>query len=360
MAKFRKSQKIFFLPAAAGLLGTATSAIFAGSSLVGMKQGKESNALMAQQNEEMERANREQQKIEQARLEQEKKWQEQQLKLQKKALKRGINPFGQVLNTQGQPTTPAQMDSLPPPPIAQANYSNPRNEEQQKEYSVFSFAKDMGTLAIRNRGVFVNGALAGMATTAGVYTVDKAIREDKKSSKKTNKDDSREVKVFSGKKISFKAPVFSFALGAAAPAISYAAEKKIEKDMLQDTVQEYEDEDKSTKSSPKFREKTFAASPNKALNAISILAGGGGAKGVRNLGIQISAIGKKSGNRATKKLGKAILDNPNTSMLLSIPGGVAVLSGTFTLGDKAATKIAKTLDPDAFGYIESKDEEVEQ
>ena len=70
MIRYRKSQKIFFLPAAAGLLGTATSAIFAGSSLVGMKQGKQSNELMAQQNEEMERANREQQRIEEQRLEQ--------------------------------------------------------------------------------------------------------------------------------------------------------------------------------------------------------------------------------------------------------------------------------------------------
>ena len=362
MAKFRKSQKIFFLPAAAGLLGSATSAIFAGSSLVGMKQGKESNALMAQQNAEMERANREQQKIEQARLEQEKKWQEQQLKLQKKALKQGVNPFGQVLNTQGQPTTPPQMDSLPPPPIAQANYSNPGNgEEQQREYSVFSFAKDLGTLAMRNRGVFINGTLAGMATTAGVYTVDKAIRKDQKSSKKTKEDkEDREEKTFSRKKISFKAPVFSFALGAAAPAISYAAEKKIERDMLQDTTEDYRGEDEERKPVPKFREKSFAAVPNKALNAISILAGGGGAKGVRNLGIQISAIGKKSGNKATKKLGKAILDNPNTSMILSIPGGMAILGGTFTLGDKAATKIAKTLDSDAFGYVESKEEEIEQ
>jgi hypothetical protein len=361
MAKFRKSQKIFFLPAAANLLGTATSAIFAGSSLVGMKQGKESNELMAQQNAEMERANREQQKIEQARLEQEKKWQEQQLKLQKKALKQGVNPFGQVLNTQGQPTTPPQMDSLPPPPIAQANYSNLGNEEQQKEYSVFSFAKDLGTLAMRNRGIFINGALAGMATTAGVYTVDKAIRENQKSSKKTKEDkEDREEKIFSRKKISFKAPVFSFALGAAAPAISYAAEKKIERDMLQDTTRDYREEDEERKSVPKFKEKSFAAVPNKTLNAISILAGGGGAKGVRNLGIQISAIGKKSGNKATKKLGKAILDNPNTSMILSIPGGMAILGGTFALGDKAATKIAKTLDPDAFGYVESKDEEIEQ
>ena len=76
MIRYRKSQKIFFLPAAAGILGHATSAIFAGSSLVGMKQGKQSNELMAQQNAEMERANREQQKIEQQRLEQERKWQE--------------------------------------------------------------------------------------------------------------------------------------------------------------------------------------------------------------------------------------------------------------------------------------------
>lgn len=357
MTKYRLSQKNFFL-------GTATSLLFAGSSIAGIGQGRKSNQLMAEQNAEMERANREQQKIEQQRIEQEKKWQEQQLKLQKKALKQGINPFGQVLNTQGQPTTPIQMDSAPPPPIAQMNYSDSR----QKDFSVFSFAKDMSLLASRNRGLLVNGVLAGAATSAGVYTVDKAIREDKKrrgigesydEDREESLDKRVEEKSFSRRrKISMKAPIFSFALGVAAPAVSYAAEKKLEKDMLNDTIPSQE----NPGSSPKFREKSFAiplSATGKVLNAVSIMAGGGGAKGMRRLGIQISAIGKKSGNKATKKLGQAILKNPNASMALSIPGGLAVFGGTFALGDKVATKIAKKLDPKAFKYVESKEKEID-
>lgn len=361
MINYRLSQKNFFFPAAAaGLLSNATSAIFAGSSLVGMKQGKRSNELMAEQNAEMERANREQQKIEQQRIEQEKKWQEQQLKLQKKALKQGINPFGQVLNTQGQPTTPVQMDSAPPPPIAQMNYS----DSKQKDFSIFSFTKDMALLASRNRGVLMNGVLAGAATSAGVYTVDKAIRKDKKrrgieEDYEDSKEEKTEERTFSRRRrISMKTPVFSFALGAAAPAISYAAERRLEKDMLNDTIPSSE----IPSNSPKFREKAFAiplSTTGKILNAVSIMTGGGGAKGMRRLGIQISAIGKKSGNKATKKLGQAILKNPNASMALSIPGGLAVFGGTFALGDKVATKIAKKLDPKAFKYVESKEKEVE-
>lgn len=352
MINYRLSQKNFFL-------GTATSLLFAGSSIAGIGQGRKSNQLMAEQNAEMERANREQQKIEQQRIEQEKKWQEQQLKLQKKALKQGINPFGQVLNTQGQPTTPIQMDSAPPPPIAQMNYSDSR----QKDFSVFSFAKDMSLLASRNRGLLVNGVLAGASTSAGVYVVDRAIRKDKKRREETYKseyDQDPHEKSFSNRRrISLKTPVFSFALGAAAPAISYAAERKLEEDMVNDTIPASNGEKSS---SPKFKEKSFAIPLNttgKILNTISIMSGGGGAKGMRRLGIQISAIGKKSGNKATKKLGQAILNNPNTSMALSIPGGLAILGGTFKVGDKIVTKIAKKADPDAFSYIESKEKEIE-
>lgn len=357
MIRYRKSQKEFALPllaAAGGLMNVG----FLGSSVAGMFQGAKGNRLMQAQNDEMERANREQQKIEQQRIEQEKKWQEQQLKLQKKALKQGINPFGQVLNTQGQPTTPVQMDSAPPPPIAQMNYS----DSKQKDFSIFSFAKDMSLLASRNRGLLVNGVLAGAATTAGVYTADKIIRDDKeKRENKGDVDDDQNVKERSfskRRKISLKTPIFSFALGAAAPAISYTAERKLEEDMIKDTTTLPHE----VSNFPRFREKSFAVPLNatgKVLNAVSIVAGGGGAKGMRKLGIQISAIGKKSGNKATKKLGQAILNNPNASMALSIPGGLAILGGTFTIGDKVATKIAKKVDSEAFNYIESKNEEID-
>lgn len=376
MIRYRKSQKEFAFPLIGaalkggkllGGLERAQGLIFTGSSVAGMFQGAKGNKMMQQQNAEMERANRAQQKIEQQRLEQEKKWQEQQLKLQKQALKKGVNPFGDssiLNNTTGTPTTPLQ----PPPPIAQGNFSKNDLEEKQKDFSVFSFAKDMALLASRNRGLMINGVLAGAATTAGVYSVDRAIREDKKRKDEkfidngepsSNRNDYNKFteKSFSRRRVSLKAPVFSFALGAAAPAISYATEKKLEKEMLNDTTISHEDS-----ISPKFKEKSFAAplsATGKVLNAVSIMAGGGGAKGMRRLGIQISAIGKKSGNKATKKLGEAILKNPNTSMALSIPGGLAILGGTFTIGDKIATKIAKEVDPDAFKYVESKEKEVE-
>ena len=388
MIRYRKSQKEFALPlmaAAGGLMNIG----FLGSSVAGMIQGSKGNKLMQEQNAEMERANREQQKIEEQRLEQEKKWQEQQLKLQKKALKQGVNPFGDssiLNNTTGTPTTPLQ----PPPPIAQGNFSKIDGEEQ-REYSVFSFAKDMALLATRNKGVFINGIMAGAATSAGVAVADKAVRRDKESreddAKKKEKSSSPETnseRTYSRTKVSFKGPIFSFALGASAPLISYAVEKKISNDVVNDTIVEDSEEDnsetkdkKNSQRTPKYKEKTYAVpvvaarvagtaikagktvkKTSKVLNALSIISGGGGAKGMRNLGIQLSAIGKKSGNKATKKLGQAILNNPNTAMALSIPGGLAVFSGTFSLGDKIASKAIKKSDPDAYSYIESKDKEV--
>ena len=380
MIRFRKAQKEFALPIAL-LRGLASAKKIGGavlnyggsaSMIASTVQGAKGNQLMKQQNAEMERSNREQQRMEKQRLDQEKKWQEEQLKIQNKALKKGISPFGDVLNSGGQPSTPIQMPepnivSMTPAIFQQKAASETLSTSGQKDFSTFSFAKDMALLASRNRGLMINGILAGAATTAGVYSVDKAIRDDKKRKGEKFIDEYNEEdpsdgnsrnkfneKSFSRRRVSLKAPVFSFALGAATPAISYAAEKKLEKDMLNDTTVTSEDS-----RSPKFKEKSFAVKPNKILNSISIVAGGGGAKGMRNLGIQISAIGKKSGNKATQKLGKAILDNPNASMALSIPTGAAILSGTFTLGDKIATKIAKEVDPDAFKYVESKEKEIE-
>lgn len=352
MAKFRRSQKEFGIPLigalAKGGLEKATSLLFAGSSVAGIAQGAKGNKLMQQQNEEMKRQALEQQKIEQQRLKQEQKWQQEQLKLQKKALKQGVNPFGDssiLNNTTGTPTTPLQA----PPAIYQNNYSN-----KQKEYSVFSiaagFGKDMSLLALRNRGALVGGVFTGAAMTGGAYIADKAVREDMKKTK-----DKKSERTYSVKRISLKGPVFSFALGMAAPAISYAAEKEIERDMLEDTKEE-----KGEKPTPKFREKSFAVkSPNKVLNVMSLLSGGGGAKGVRNLGIQISAIGKKSGNKWTQKLGQAIIDNPNSAMVASIPGGLILVSGGVAVGDRVATEIAKKADKEAFDYIDSKEEEIE-
>ena len=376
MIRYRKSQKEFAIPLIGaalkggkllGGLERAQGLVFTGSSVAGMFQGAKGNKMMQQQNAEMERANRAQQKIEQQRLEQEKKWQEQQLKLQKQALKKGVNPFGDssiLNNTTGTPTTPLQ----PPPPIAQGNFSKNDLEEKQKDFSVFSFARDMSLLAARNKGIFINGILTGASSTAGLAIADRAIKKDKQSrelSTKDREDDKEEERHYSKTRISLRGPVFSFALGAAVPAISYAVERKAESDIIQDTIREREGEEESDdyhkKPVTKYKEKSYSIplkGVGKVLNAVSIMAGGGGAKGMRKLGIQIAAIGKKSGNKATKKLGKAILDNPNTAMALSIPGGLAVLSGTFSLGDKVATKIAKKIDPDAFSYVESKKEEV--
>jgi hypothetical protein len=107
-----------------------------------------------------------------------------------------------------------------------------------------------------------------------------------------------------------------------------------------------------------LREKNYSVpvkAASKLLSGLSTLAGGGGAKGVRNLGIQISAIGRKSGNKATKKLGEAILKHPNASLIASIPGGLAVMGGTFAIGEKITTSVLKKKDKNAFGYVESKE-----
>lgn len=387
MIKFRKSQKEFALPfallkgavKAKNLIGGALNIGSQASMIAGTVQGAKGNQLMKQQNAEMERSNREQQRMEKQRLDQEKKWQEQQLKMQKQALKKGMNPFGGVLDSGGQPSTPMQMPAsnivqMAPPPIFQKAASDISQSSSANENTRFySFPRDMALLVSRNRGVLINGVLAGAATTAGVYSVDRAIRADKKRRALNEEDfldeddydrgsyeNKEEEKSFSKRKVSIKSPIFSFVLGAAAPAVSYAAERKLEKDMMVDTKSSSGEEE--FKKRPSFKEKSFAThltTTGKVLNAVSIMTGGGGAKGMRRLGIQISAIGKKSGNKATKKLGQAILNNPNTSMALSIPAGLAILGGTFTLGDKIATKIAKKADPDAFKYIESKEKEVD-
>lgn len=387
MIKFRKSQKEFALPIALlrgavkakNLIGGALNVGSQASMIAGTVQGAKGNQLMKQQNAEMERSNREQQRMEKQRLDQEKKWQEQQLKMQKQALKKGMNPFGSILDSGGQPSTPMQMPAsntvqTAPPPIFQKAASDISQSSSTNENThLYSFPGDMALLVSRNKGVLINGVLAGAATTAGVYSVDRAIRADKKRRMLNEEDfldeddydrgdsyeNKEEEKSFSKRKVSIKSPIFSFVLGAAAPAVSYAAEKKLEKDMMVDTRLSSGEE---LKRRPGFKEKSFSARLNttgKVLNAVSIMTGAGGAKGMRRLGIQISAIGKKSGNKATKKLGQAILNNPNTSMALSIPAGLAILGGTFTLGDKIATKIAKKVDPDAFKYIESKEKEVD-
>lgn len=372
MVQYRKSQKEFALPLALlrgavkakNLLGGALNIASQGSMIAGTMQGAKGNKLMQQQNAEMERANREQQKAEQQRLKQEKEWQDRQFKLQQQALKRGVNPFGDssiLNNTAGSPTTPLQ----PPPAIFQKAASE--ETKKQKDFSVFSFAKDMSLLAARNKGIFINGILAGASTTAGIAVANKAILNDKEAREKRADDDKdEEERSYSKTRISFRAPVFSFALGASAPLIGYAAERKLEEDMIQDTYPEEEIEEEhvvviNNKKPSKFKEKSFGVpvkGVGKVLNAVSIMSGGGGARGMRSLGIKISALGKKSGNKATKKLGRAILNNPNVSMALSIPGGLAVFSGTFAIGDKIATNIAKKINPDSFEYTESKNKEV--
>ena len=350
----------------AGLLGKverASTLAFTGSSIAGMFQGAKGNKLMQEQNAAMERQAREQQKIEQQRLEQERKWQENQLKLQKKALKQGVNPFGDssiLNNTTGTPTTPIQ----PPPAIYQNNYSS---NKEQKNYSIFSFAKDMSLLAARNRGILAGSVLTGMSLSGGTYLADKMIREDIKRNSREIQDDSddesvRKCRTFSTKRISVKGPMFSFVLGMSAPIISYATEKELKKDMLKDTIRKHTPEDEEKSGSNRVEEKAFAKvppRPSKVLSTVSLLSGGGGAKGVRNLGIQIAAIGRKSGNKWTKKLGEAIIDNPNAALVASIPGGLAIVGGGMTVGDKIATKIVRKNDPEAFKYIESREEKID-
>ena len=338
---------------------SVTGAIGQGSMLLGTLGQFSSNKLMKEQNRIQASQGAQQIKLEQAKQQADARLAQEELDLKKKLVSQGKNPFV------GSDASANMIDTnaAPQQPYVPTIYQKAASEgtKRQKSYSIFSFTRDMSILASRNRGKLAGGVVAGAAATAGLYAADRAIRKHKERTEKSHDIDSsdsdssgrRDQKEYSNKTISLKLPVFSFALGALTPVLTYASEKKLQKDMENETTRrpvKYKEEEKGFSN---------LSSGQKVVDAVSRMAGGGGYAGMRRLGFQISAIGKKSGNKATKKLGKAIVNNPNAAAVLSIPAGVALLSGTYAVGEKIVSDIVKKKDKDAFGYMNSKEEKID-
>lgn len=113
--------------------------------------------------------------------------------------------------------------------------------------------------------------------------------------------------------------------------------------------------------------------PGKTLSgAASWLAtmGMGGTKNVQRFGQQLETMGRTgviSGkgkvingvkSETTAKIGKWIQDNPAKANLASIVPGAAIVGATWDGAQKATEKVAKTVDPNAYKYINSKQQQV--
>ena len=98
--------------------------------------------------------------------------------------------------------------------------------------------------------------------------------------------------------------------------------------------------------------------------------GMGGTKNVQKFGRSLETMGRTgviSGkgkvingvkSETTAKIGKWIQDNPTKANLASIVPGAAIAGATWDGSQKAAEKVTKTVDPNAYKYINSKQQQV--
>lgn len=96
--------------------------------------------------------------------------------------------------------------------------------------------------------------------------------------------------------------------------------------------------------------KEFKKNPGEStLGAASSWFGGGGRNGVAKFGDDLEALGEKTGNQTSQRVGKAIRNNPKTALLVSIGVG----GGLIKARRKAWNATSRTLekaDPNAFAY----------
>jgi hypothetical protein len=119
--------------------------------------------------------------------------------------------------------------------------------------------------------------------------------------------------------------------------------------------------------------KALKTNPGKTLSGFASWIGTmgmGGTKNVQRFGRHLETMGKTGviggkgkaingvKSETTAKIGKWIQDNPAKANLVSIVPGAAVVSATWDGTQKAAEKVTKTVDPNAYKYINSKQQQV--
>lgn len=96
--------------------------------------------------------------------------------------------------------------------------------------------------------------------------------------------------------------------------------------------------------------KEFKKNPGEStLGAASSWFGGGGRNGVAKFGDDLEALGEKTGNQTSQKVGKAIRNNPKTALLVSIGVGGGLIKARRKAWNATSRALEKA-DPNAFAY----------
>ena len=102
--------------------------------------------------------------------------------------------------------------------------------------------------------------------------------------------------------------------------------------------------------------KSFIKHPlKKTLNVTSVISGGGGMKGIRNLASEFD----RSGNPILQKTGDFIRNHQKTALVGSIGIGSTVFGQGISAGDAIVKKPLEAIDKNAFAYSKSKEQMVE-
>lgn len=242
------------------------------------------------------------------------------------------------------------------------------------------FSKDMGKLISNHKKSLIIGTASGATLGASSYLTDKAIQSDqKKSGQKEYSAGSVLKSIGKGAWNNKGKLMFPAAIGAL-PAIGYVTDKKIKSDMANEVSPTITNKEKKF-STPRILSKglakglskmkqgfggmkkgweTFKSHPGQSvLGGISNMTGGGGTKGVKNIGKEISDIGEKSGNAWTKSLGKGIQKNTKTSLAISAPVGLGIMGATWGTGEKVVNKTARAADKNAYKYQDSQNQQIQ-
>lgn len=264
--------------------------------------------------------------------------------------------------SQNDPAKTAQATSL-----LQQNYSI-----SSLGKSVVGLGKDLGKIALKNKKSLTSGIVFGGTMAGGEYIADKIIQGDVK--KRQGKQKSFSITVAGKKLLKSGARVLKdnkgsvmlgTTLGAVPPLLNYSTTKMAEKDLVEDTSKQVK-----TYSAVQFARmggklaKTAGTAIKKAgkkvLGGVSSFMGGGGYSGVKRTGREILKTGYESGNKMTQRLGRAIIDNPNTAVVASIPVGSAILGTTFAIGDKAVRGVARIADKKAYNYLDAQNQKIKE
>lgn len=250
------------------------------------------------------------------------------------------------------------------------------------------FAKNLGTIINENKTGLIGGTMAGVGMAGASYLTDKAIQYDMKRSgiPLERKAFSKSSSIMKGLKSTGKVLKDSFnknktmigttAVLGALPAVGYLSSKKAMKDQASQSQNDGSQlvqtmysfnfrgigkylKTKGTKIGNGINK--FVHDPvTPTLNVISSFSGGGGLKGVQDVGKRLSELGVKSNSKFTKKAGDFIQSHPKTSLLGSIPVGAAIMGVTWDAGEKATNKLLRKADKNAYRYQDSMNQEVGQ